>query len=255
VAALVTTASTTTPTTTVDRPTPPVSAIADVLALWGRDGWLTPPLAPVVAAPRPTLGRVQTITVQVGPTGPGLAPIYDVLSGDLEGRFVVIAGAGPLPGSMFGEILARSAQQRGALGVLIDGNVRDVPDLTTIGLPVYGAGRCVVGPNALAHIVAVSEPVDIGGVTIATDDHIVVDGSGCVRIGSHDLDAVLDAAASYAAAEDRVVAALRDGATLATAYHHKKSAVGELSRLAPPSTERASTQRGGDDTGSPYQPT
>ncbi|MGD9995493.1 MAG: RraA family protein [Ilumatobacteraceae bacterium] len=217
------------PTDTVGRVTPPVSAIADVLALWGRDGWLTPPLMPVVPAARPTAGRVRTISVQVGGSGPGLSAIYDVLSSDLSGCFVVIAGAGPLPGAMFGEILALSARSSGALGVLIDGNVRDVPDMDAVGLPVYGAGRCVVGPNGLAHIVGTGEPVEIAGVTIGIDDHIVVDANGCVRIRANDLDPVLDAAARYAAGEDRVVEALRSGEPLATAYRHKKSAVDELS--------------------------
>ncbi|MBI5089491.1 MAG: hypothetical protein HZB15_11720 [Actinobacteria bacterium] len=218
------------PLSSVARAAPPVSAIADVLALWGRDGWLTPPLTPVIAAAEPMVGRVQTITVQVGSSGPGLSRIYDVLSSDLTGRFVVIAGAAPLPGAMFGEILALSAQRCGALGVLIDGNVRDAPSMAAVGLPVYGTGQCVVGPNALAHVVAVGEPVEIGGVRIDTDDHIVVDATGCVRVGAHDLDDVLDAAARYASAEDLVVEALQSGATLATAYHHKKSAVDELSR-------------------------
>jgi regulator of RNase E activity RraA len=226
------TASSTTPVTdAVGRAAPPVSAIADVLALWRRDGWLTPPLAPVVAPAQPTIGRVQTISVEVGRTGPGLAAIYDVLSSDLSNCFVVIAGAETLPGSMFGEILALSAQQCGALGVLIDGNVRDVPAMEAVGLPVYGSGRCVVGPSGLAHVVAIGEPVEIAGVTIGTDDHIAADASGCVRLTPADLDDVLDAAARYATAEDRVVDALRRGEPLATAYRHKKSAVDELSQI------------------------
>ncbi|MEZ5251855.1 MAG: hypothetical protein R2713_22420 [Ilumatobacteraceae bacterium] len=71
----------------------PVSAVADVLALWGYDGWLTPPLAPVVRSASVVRGRALTVQVAAGDTGPGLAGIYDVLSGDLADRVVVIAGA------------------------------------------------------------------------------------------------------------------------------------------------------------------
>jgi regulator of RNase E activity RraA len=122
--------------------------------------------------------------------------------------------------------------------VLVDGNVRDVPSMEAVGLPVYGTGRCVVGPTGLAHVVAVGEPVEIAGVRIATDDHIVVDANGCVRITAGDLDGVLDAAARYSAAEDRVVDALRGGDPLAVAYHHKKSAVDELSQIERSRLER-----------------
>jgi len=214
---------------------PPVSAIADVLALWGHDGWLTPPLAPVVPAAEPIIGRVQTVSVTAGATGPGLVPIYDVLSNDLADRFVVIAGAAPVPGAMFGEILALAAHGCGALGVLVEGSVRDQPAMTALGMPVYAVDQCVVGPNGHAHVVAVGQPVTItngngADTTIDVDDHIVVDATGCVRITSALLADVLDAATRYAAAEDLVVAAIGEGQPLASAYHHKKSIVDELRR-------------------------
>jgi 4-hydroxy-4-methyl-2-oxoglutarate aldolase len=212
------------------RTIPPVSAIADVLALWGRDGWLTPPLAPVVAAPEPTIGRVQTVSVTVGPAGPGLSPIYDVLSADLTDRFLVVAGVSTLPGAMFGEILALAACRRGALGALVHGNVRDRPEMAEVGLPVYAAGQCVVGPNGFAHIVEVGGPVQIQGTAIDPEDLVVVDANGCVRVPALDADAVLDAAARYASAEELVVATMGSGRTLAEAYHHKKSIVDELRR-------------------------
>jgi 4-hydroxy-4-methyl-2-oxoglutarate aldolase len=217
-------------TTITGRTVPPVSAIADVLALWGHDGWLTPPLTPVVAAAQPIIGRVQTVSVTADSSGPGLFPIYDVLSGNLADRFVVIAGAAPIPGAMFGEILALAAHGCGALGVLIDGSVRDRPAMAALGMPVYAMDQCVVGPNGHAHVVAVGQAVTIHGTTIDVDDHIVVDATGCVRVAAALLDDVLDAATRYAAAEDLVVAAMGDGQPLASAYRHKKSIVDELRR-------------------------
>jgi 4-hydroxy-4-methyl-2-oxoglutarate aldolase len=210
----------------------PVSAIADVLALWGMDGWLTPPLVPIVAAPVTMSGRAVTVQVCHDTKGPGLSPIYDVLSADLHGRVVVFAGARPVPGAVFGEILAGAARQQGATGVLVDGWVRDRDDMTKIGLPVFAAGERVVGPNGTAHLVSIGQQVSVDGVTVATDDVIVIDPSGCVRVPADRATDVLDAAARYAAAEALVADALAAGEPLAAAYRHKRTMLSELAELA-----------------------
>lgn len=217
----------------------PVSAVADVLALWGVDGWLTPPLAPVVPASTVVCGRALTVQLAAGADGPGLTGIYDVLSGDLAGRVVVIAGARPVTGAVFGEILAAAAAQRGAVGALVDGWVRDRDDMTAIGLPVFAAGERVVGPNGTAHLMGVGTDVSIdvpdvpGGTVVATDDLIVVDPSGAVRVPAGIAEHVLDAARRYAGAETLVAAALSAGEPLTAAYRHKKTVVTELRGSAP----------------------
>ena len=212
----------------------PVSAIADVLALWNQDGWLTPPLQPVVAAATPIAGRALTIAITAGPTGPGMSSIYDVLSADLTGRVLIIAGAAAVPGAVWGEILTRAALQQGASAVLVEGWVRDRPAMADLGLPIYANGERVVGPSGLAHITAIDSPVTIasaGNTTlVAPDDLIVVDATGCVRVSAADAEEVLKAANVYAAAEDLVVKALNEGEPLARAYRHKKTITDELRR-------------------------
>jgi len=211
-------------------PIAPVSAIADVLALWGQDGWLTPPLRAIVAAAAPTIGAVRTISIEVAPTGAGMGKIYDVVSSDLNNRFVVVAGASGLEGAMWGEILATAAQSHGAAGVLVDGAVRDRPEIETIGFATYGRDERVVGPCGTAHVVALDEPVTIAGVGIDPDDHIVADATGVIRVRGGDLDDVLSAAAAYAAAEALVVEALRNGEPLTSAYRYKKDVVENIRR-------------------------
>ncbi|MCU1364774.1 MAG: putative dimethylmenaquinone methyltransferase [Ilumatobacteraceae bacterium] len=209
---------------------PPVSAIADVLRLWGVDGWLTPPLSPVVAAHAPVIGRVMTISIIAGAAGPGLAPLYSMLSRELSGRFVVIGGGTHVDGAVWGEIMATAAAANHAGGVLVDGLVRDVPTMAAIGLPTYASADCVVGPNGTAHAVEVGGTITIGGVSIDPLDSVAVDATGCVRIPHARLDEVLEASVRYAAAEDRVVQALTAGEPLTSAYLHKKTVVDELRR-------------------------
>ncbi len=211
----------------------PVSAVADVLALWELDGWLTPPLRPIVRAPAPVSGRALTVQVTAGASGPGFAGIYDVLSGDLDGRVVVIAGAQGVAGAIFGEILAGAAHGRSAVGVLVDGWVRDRSDMCAIGLPVLAVGERVVGPNGTAQLGDVGVRVVVDHVSIDNDDVVVIDESGCVRIPIDVAEPVLEGARRYAAAESLVAAALAEGEPLTSAYRHKKAVVAELSVSRP----------------------
>lgn len=209
-------------------PIPPVSAVADVLALRGHDGWLTPPLAPVVPCAAPRVGRVVTVQLTTATDGPGLAPLFDLLSGDLPDRLVLLAGAEPVGAAVWGEILSAAAAQAGACGVIVDGAVRDRPAMAERGLPVYARREAVVGPNGTAHVSAVGTAVSVAGVRVAADDHIVFDATGCVRVPSGDLATVLAAAARYTAAEADVVATIEAGVPLRDAYHHKRSVVESL---------------------------
>lgn len=212
----------------------PTSAIADVLALWKTDGWLTPPLQPIVPAITPVVGRALTITITTEPTGSGFASLYELLSRGLSGRVLVVAHAATAPGAVWGEILTRAAVQQGAAAVLVDGFVRDLTAMSALGLPVYAAGTRVVGPAGRAHVAAIDESVTIatptGATTVAAGDMIVVDASGSVRLPAASADSILEAAHRYATAEDLVVKALNEGEPLNRAYRHKKAITDELRR-------------------------
>ena len=211
-------------------PIPPVSALADVAALLGADGWLTPPLHQMAAAARPAIGRVRTLSMAVGDDGPGLAAVYELLSEDLSDCVIVVAGVASLGGAIWGEILSTAAHEAGAVGVVVDGWVRDRPAMVEIGLPVFGRGERVVGPAGRAHVMATDVPVSVDGVRISTKDAIVVDSSGCMRLHAAREWELLDAARRYTAGEDEVLAALRTGAPLREAYLHKKLVVDALRR-------------------------
>lgn len=207
---------------------PPVSAIADVLALWGRDGWLTPPLQPIVAATKPVIGEARTVRLAAG--SGGLMPLYEVLDGPLDDQFLVIAGADSVHGAVWGEILATTAKRSGVGGVLLHGSARDQPALAELATPTYAIDQQVVGPNGMATVVESNAAVNIGGVEIDPADRIVADATGCVRVRAAEVDEVLEAAVRYADAEEQVVAAVRNGTPLAEAYHMKKWAVDQLRR-------------------------
>ena len=209
---------------------PPVSAIADVLALCGLDGWLTPPLSPIVPAAQPMMGTAITIELRAEPVGTGLSPLHQLVSRELSGEVVVIAGARPIGGAIWGEIMSRAAHRQGATAVLLDGIARDASAMIDEGLPVYAAALAVVGPAGRASIRSIGEPVHIDGVAVAPGDPVIVDASGAVRVPAAECDRVLDAARIYAAAEEQVMVALAAGEPLVEAYRFKKAMVSELTK-------------------------
>jgi 4-hydroxy-4-methyl-2-oxoglutarate aldolase len=211
---------------------PPVSAIADVLALFGIDGWLTPPLVPVVAAVQPLVGRARTVELCAASPGTGLTPLHELVSNDLSEQVLVITGARPIGGAIWGEIMSRAARRQGAVAVLLDGIARDAVAMADEGLPVYAAELAVVGPAGRASIVALDRPVTVGRTQVAPGDEVVVDSSGAVRVPAADAARILDAARAYAEAEAQVMVALASGEPLLDAYRFKKAVVAQLTAAA-----------------------
>jgi len=207
---------------------PSASAVADVLALRGVGGWLTPPLVPVVPSATPRCGQAVTIEIDVAATGGDFSPMYRLVSGDLSGKVVIVGGADRIKGCVWGGILARAALAAGAVAVLVDGSVRDVDDLARLGIPVYASRRGVVGPNGCATVRAVGGLVDVGGTLVRDGDTVVVDADGCVVIGAEMQNQVLADSARYAAAEERVEEALAGGEPLSTAHRYKTDVVALL---------------------------
>lgn len=207
---------------------PPASAVADVLALRGASGWLTPPLVPVVPSTVPLRGQAVTIELDVAATGGDFSPMYRLVSGDLSGKVVVVGGAHRIDGCIWGGILATAARAAGAVAVLVDGSVRDVDDLARLGTPVYASRRGVVGPNGRATVRAVGGPVDVGGAVVRDGDTVVVDADGCVVVGAGVQEQVFADSARYAAAEARVEEALAGGEPLSTAYRYNADVVAVL---------------------------
>jgi regulator of RNase E activity RraA len=220
---------------------PPSTAVADVLSLYGLRGWLSPPLHGFHVPSQPVLGSA--LTVQLEPsdgTAPPFEELYELLSTDLSGRVIVIAGADDCHGGVWGQILSRAARRSGAVGALIAGRVRDVAALLTEDLPVWAYAQATVGPAGTLRIRAFHSLVQLGDVTVAPGSIVIQDSSGVVVLpsGGPPVERLLENATDYAAAESRVLAELADGVPLSEAYRHKRSILRRI---------RAANVNGGND--------
>ena len=128
-----------------------------------------------------------------------------------DGAVVMLANGGRVDCSVWGGQRTLAAKQRGAVGAVVDGAYRDIPEHRALEFPVFDRGRTVVGSAGVANPVAAQEPVSMGGVAVAPGDVVVADASGVVVVPAAEAERVLAVAEAGAAEEQRVAAEVAAG--------------------------------------------
>ena len=127
------------------------------------------------------------------------------------GDVVVAATEGFAGSGMAGDLLVGMARNRGVVGLVADGMVRDRDAIVTLGLPVFcrgAANSCVrSGPGT------VGLPLVVGGVAVASGDLLVGDADGVVVVPREQLTQVGQRLADVARAEREAEAAVQAGQT------------------------------------------
>jgi RraA family protein len=143
------------------------------------------------------------VTVKTRP-GDNLA-IYKALMDMQPGHVLVVDGGGDLANALIGELILQYALQRGCVGFVVDGAIRDCAAFREADFPCHALGVSHRGPykNGPGEI---NVPVSIGGHVVRPGDIVVGDEDGLVTFPVADAARLLDAAASSAARE----AAIRD---------------------------------------------
>lgn len=212
---------------------PPTTSVADVALVHGHHVCLTPPLRPMTHMAAAVHGSALTVTITQGPGGEGLQPLYDMLSRDLGGSTLVVAGGAAVGGAVFGQIIARAARQVGVVAVVVDGGIRDRELLAGEGIAVFARNEMTSGAVGLAHVSATGEEVTLGCTTVRQGDLILCDGGGAVCLPAEDAQRWLHQATALAAAEDVVLAKLADGTPLNVAYRMKRDEINRIRESAP----------------------
>lgn len=93
---------------------------------------------------------------------------------------MVLEGEGALDYAGMGGLMATAMKYRGLAGAVIDGSVRDVPQIEKLQFPVYSRG--VVPSTTINHFrfAGVNVPVKCAGVTVNPGDIIAADEDGVV---------------------------------------------------------------------------
>jgi 4-hydroxy-4-methyl-2-oxoglutarate aldolase len=130
-----------------------------------------------------------------------------------EGDVLVAATGGSTAAAVTGDLLLGVARNRGAVGFVTDGLVRDLADLEALGMPVYALGLSPNSPGRRGPG-TVGLPIVCGGRAIASGDVIVGDRDGVVVVPRALIEATLAALdrvkAVEAAMSERVRGGLRE---------------------------------------------
>jgi 4-hydroxy-4-methyl-2-oxoglutarate aldolase len=200
-------------TETFDRPDPawvaqlrdtPTGFLVDAM---GGSGALDFRMAPAVAEQYAFCGVA--LTCHTGPAD-NLALIH-ALEAVQPGDVIVACTDGYTGCAVTGDLVLGMARNRGAVGFVTDGCVRDRVGLRKVGLPAWAMGVTPnsphrSGPGTVGH------PVSLGSVPVCSGDIIVADLDGVVIVPRARVPQVLARLPAIREAEAKADEAVRQGA-------------------------------------------
>lgn len=143
-------------------------------------------------------------------TAPGdNLPLHLALEEARAGEVLVVDACGAQHG-YWGEVLTVGAQERGILGLVIDGGVRDTDRLAALAFPAFSSSVALEG-TAKEEPGSVGAPIRLGRAIVARGDMVVADHDGVVVLPAARVGEILAASRDRARLEAGDLDRLRAG--------------------------------------------
>ena len=127
------------------------------------------------------------------------------------GDVIVVDGhRSPLTAAL-GDLVSKKARHRGVAGFVVDGVIRDLPEIKRLGdFPVYARDVTPIGPMHRGPG-EINYPIACGGVVVNPGDIIVGDQDGLLAFAPRLAATVIEKALAQAEKEEATMQAIRDG--------------------------------------------
>lgn len=121
------------------------------------------------------IGRALTVMTRAGDN----LIIHQALEKITPGDVLVIDAGGDESRALVGEIIVTAAHARGAAGIVIDGAIRDLREISAGNFPCFARSVTYVGPYKEGPG-EIGVPVNIGGMIVQPGDIVVGDEDGVI---------------------------------------------------------------------------
>lgn len=162
------------------------------------------------------------------------------------GHVLVMDSRGLPRAATAGEILVNRLIQRGVVGLVTDGSLRDSPGLRELQFSAFAAGVSATANLALHHAADFQIPIGCAGVPVYPGDILVGDEEGVICIPRHLAAAIAQPAAEQERLEAFILDKIRGGAPLIGTYPPNEATRREYEQSFPTS----GPQHPGDSRGS-----
>src|SRR5262245_13930008 len=95
---------------------------------------------------------------------------------------LICAANGSTRSGVWGELLSTAAKNRGCVGAVVDGMVRDVRQMAAMNFAVWARGTNVLDSLHRQRVIDVDVPVEIDGIEFCPGDLVIADVDGVVVV-------------------------------------------------------------------------